>query len=200
MKTNSPRYSGAMPIRQAIAPTPYLFTPFLFTDERVEEATLLRAVRRLPVGAWVVFRHYGLDEGQRRHLFQRLRRTTRRRGVHIIVAGPEPRQFADADGWHLSGWQGRTYRRAAPLSASAHQMVDVAVAKRAGARVVFISPVFSTNSHKGARALGPIAYQRLARRAAALGMIPLPLGGMNAARARLMKASGFGAIDGLTRR
>ncbi len=194
MKTSSPRYSGTMPIRQANTPTPYLFT-----DERVDEATLLRAVRRLPRGGVVVFRHYGLGDAQRCLLFRRLRSVARRRGVLIILAGAEPLHFADADGWHFSGWQGRTSRRAAPISASAHRMADLFAATRAGARVVFVSPVFTTNSHKGARALGPLAYQRMARQAEALGMIPLPLGGMNVARARMLKAAGYGAIDGLVR-
>ena len=183
-----------MPIRQATAPTPYLFT-----DERVEQVALLRAVRRLPRGGVVVFRHYRTPEDARVALYRRLRTITRRRGVRILDAGPNRSRFADNDGWHFSNWRGGMLRRSPPITASAHNWTDLILAKRAGARTVFISPVFATNSHKGARALGPIAYQQMARRAKILGMIPIPLGGMNAPRARMLKAQGFGAIDALAR-
>ena len=179
-----------MPIRQAIAPK-----PFLFTDERVEQGALLRAVRRLPKGAVVVFRHYKTPEDARLELYRRLRTITRRRGVMLLEAGSNQRRFADTDGWHFSNWRGRMLRRSRPATASAHTIADLLKAKRAGTRAVFISPVFATNSHKGARAMGPIAYLRMAKRAETLGMTPLPLGGMSAARARMMKAVGFGAID-----
>lgn len=179
-----------MPIRQAIAPKPYLFT-----DERVKDAALLRAVQRLPKGAVVVFRHYNTPQDARSALFLRLRTTVRRRGVMLLEAGPNRHRFADTDGWHFSNWRGRTLRRSPPVTASAHTVADLLKAKRAGAGAVFISPVFPTNSHKGAWAMGPLAYRRMARRAETLGMIPLPLGGMNAARARMLKAVGFGAID-----
>ena len=179
-----------MPIRQAIAPKPYLFT-----DERVEEGALLRAVRRLPKGGVVIFRHYQTPEDPRLALYRRLRTITRRRGVMLLEAGPNRYRFVDTDGWHFSNWRGRTLRRSPPFTASVHTVADLIVAKRAGARAVFISPVFPTNSHKSAWAMGPLAYRRMARRAETLGMIPLPLGGMTAARARMLKAVGFGAID-----
>ena len=85
MKTGEARYSGAMPIRQATAPTPYLFT-----DERVEETALLRAVRRLPRGATVIFRHYQTPEPARMALYRRLRTITRWRGVMLFVRGEHP--------------------------------------------------------------------------------------------------------------
>jgi thiamine-phosphate pyrophosphorylase len=193
MKMNWARYSGAMPIRQACAPT-----PFLFTDVRVADVALLRAIRRLPVGAGVIFRHYELVAPRRAALFDSVKRLARRRGLRLIVAGQGPRRFANMVGTHASAANAKGRR--APLTASAHTMDDLAKARRRGATAVFISPVFATNSHKGARPIGPMAYQRMARRAEALGLIPLPLGGMTVARARMLKARGFGAIDGLIRR
>ena len=193
MKTDWPRYSGAMPIRQAIAPTPYLFT-----DERVDTNALLRSARRLPKGSVVVFRHYHTAKAERAALYHQLRTITRRRGVMLFVGGENPWQFRGADAWHRGGKPWRN-DRVAHYSAGVHSWRELAIADRRGVAFVFISPVFATRSHKRARALGPIAYQRMARRAEALGMIPLPLGGMSAARARMLKAQGFGAIDGLIR-
>lgn len=194
MKLNWARYSGAMSFRQAYAPTPYLFT-----DERVDTHALLKAARRLPKGAAVVFRHYHTAAAQRVALYKQLRTITRRRGVMLFVGGENPGQFRGAHAWHRGGKPWRN-DRVAHYTAGVHTWRELAIADRRGVAFVFLSPVFATNSHKGARALGPIAYQRMAQRAEALGMIPLPLGGMNAARARMMKARGFGAIDGLTRR
>jgi len=60
---------------------------------------------------------------------------------------------------------------------------------------VFVSPVFATRSHPGARALGPIRFALMVRG------LPIPviaLGGMTAKRARrlqLLGASGWAAID-----
>lgn len=193
MKTDVSRYSGAMPIRQASAPIPYLFT-----DERVEENVLLRAVRRLPHGAAVVFRHYRTPEPERLALYKRVRTVTRRRGVMLIVGGENPNHFRGADAWHLGGKQ-LGNGSMAHKSAGVHNWRELDIAFRRGMAIVFISPVYSTRSHKGARPLGPLAYQRIARRAEVLGMVPLPLGGMNVARARMLKARGFGAIDGLLR-
>ena len=183
-----------MPIRQAIAQTPYLFT-----DERVKEAALLCAVRRLPRGGVVIFRHYQTPELDRLALYRRLRTITRRRGVLLFVGGENPEHFRGADARHRGGkpWRNDCV---AHSSAGVHDWRELSIANRRGVALVFISPVFTTNSHKGARALGPLAYQRMARRAEALGMVPLPLGGMTAARARMLKAAGYGAIDGLTRR
>jgi thiamine-phosphate pyrophosphorylase len=181
-----------MPIRQAIAPTPYLFT-----DERVDEAALLRAVRRLPRGGVVVFRHYQWPEAERMTLYRRLRSITRRRGVMLFIGGERPERYRGGDAWH----QGRAPMRNGLIayhSAGVHDWRELNIARRRGVAIVFISPVFATRSHKGARALGPLTYQQMARRAEALGMTPLPLGGMSAARARMMKAVGFGAIDSLS--
>lgn len=180
--------------------------PVLFTDERISDEALLRTVRRMPRLSWVVFRHYDTDRDARTSLFAKLRRIARRRCVRIFLAGDEPWTFADMDGWHLGQHQRlhtkhqRAPTRHPPISAAVHSMAQLAAAHRKGAWVVFVSPVFATNSHKGARPIGVLAYQRMARRAQAMGMAALPLGGMTEARARMMKARGFGAIDGLVRR
>ena len=69
------------------------------------------------------------------------------------------------------------------------------MAFREGADIVFLSPVFPTQSHPGAPALGPVRFGLMARGAA--GPV-LALGGMTPQRARRLQplgAAGFGAID-----
>jgi thiamine-phosphate pyrophosphorylase len=72
-------------------------------------------------------------------------------------------------------------RRGAWLSVAVHGRLGVARARRIGADVVLISPVFPTASHPGAPALGPLRWAALARGA---GRPAVALGGMSAAAMR----------------
>jgi thiamine-phosphate pyrophosphorylase len=154
------------------------------TDERQGDA-LWGALERLPRGG-VIFRHYGLAKEERRTLFERVRRVCRRRRLLLIVAGEA---FGRADGYH-----GRGPRRAPGLrTAPAHDLGEIRSAERAGAALIFLSPVFPTRSHPGARALGRMRFALMARQS----RVPvIALGGMNERRARhLPGAYGWAAID-----
>lgn len=155
---------------------------WLMTDERQGDG-LWRALERLPRGSGIVFRHYSLPAGERRRLYERVRRVARKRGLALLVAGgPLP----GADGAH--GRRGRGLR-----SASAHNMREMRAAERAGADLVFLSPVYPTRSHPGARPLGPRCFALIAHQA----RVPvIALGGMNAERARTLRgAYGWAGID-----
>jgi thiamine-phosphate pyrophosphorylase len=155
---------------------------WLMTDERQGEG-LWGALQRLPRGSGVVFRHYGLAPAERRRLYERVRRIARQRRLILLAAGPTlPR----ADGVHGKG--GRGIR-----SASAHSLREISAAARAGADIVFLSPVFPTRSHPGARTLGTRRFAALAHQT----KLPVvALGGMDAGKARrLSGAYGWAAID-----
>ena len=164
---------------------PKLPSVWLFTDERQGEA-LWAALERLPRGAGVVFRHYKTPD--RAALARRVRTICRRRGLMFVVAGPP----SLARAWRADGAHGRF---PGTLTAPAHGMTELVAARRGGARLAFLSPLFATRSHPGGRPLGRLRFGALARRA------PLPvaaLGGMTARRARQLAAlggSGWGAID-----
>ena len=113
-----------------------------------------------------------------------------------------------ADGWHGRGG-GRRYPSPRPLlhSAPAHDAREICAARRGGADMIFLSPVFPTRSHKGGRTLGPLGFARLARLTAEVPAkanrkaMLLALGGMDArrgARLRPMGSAGWGAIDALS--
>jgi len=164
---------------------------WLMTDERMGEG-LWRALERMPRGSGVIFRHY--QTPGRRALFERVRIAARRRRLVLLLAGT-PRE---AVGWRADGAHGRSphVRAARPLvrTAPAHHARELV---RARANAVFLSPAFATSSHPGARALGPLRFGLLARRADA----PLiALGGMDARRFRRLVplgACGWAAIDAL---
>lgn len=182
--------------RQPPSPLPHLW---LFTDERVAEEELLRAIARLPRGAGVVFRHYALHRVARRALFGRIAGLARRRGLLVLDAGEgsEPR----ADGIHFPARRaGRSASRgggAAIRSSSAHNGPEIATANRAGVDLIFLSPVFPTRSHPGGRTLGLWRFATLARRA----RCPvIALGGMTEARFHRLHplgAYGWAAIEAL---
>lgn len=166
---------------------------WLMTDERMGDA-LWSSLEALPRGSGVVVRHYTLGKEARAALFARILPSAKRRGLVLLVAGdPMP----GADGVH-----GRNPARRPGLirSAPVHGMRELRRAIAAGVDLIFLSPVFPTRSHPGAKALGTMRFAALARRA------PMPvtaLGGMTRTKApRLdrLGAHGWAGIDGLTRR
>jgi len=179
-----------MPSRQARA-LPRLF---LMTDERMGDG-LWAALDRLPRGAGVVFRHYRLPIAERRALFERVRGVARRRGLVLLLAGPE--RLARA--WRADGVHGpsphRLSARALLRSAAAHDRAEWVEAARSGRDLVFVSPLFPTRSHPGGSVLGVV---RAGLMMGADRRCAVALGGMSSQRARTCRAIGisrWAAID-----
>ena len=152
---------------------------WLMTDERSGDA-LWRALRRLPPGSGVVFRHRATPRRERHALWLRVRRIAVARGLVLVAAGPLP----GARGQH----GGRT-----PTTAAAHHRRE-AIARRHAA-YLFVSPVFPTRSHPGRAGIGPAAAAAIAR---GLGARVVALGGMDERRFRRIRHLGFdgwAAID-----
>jgi len=152
---------------------------WLFTDpQRTEQVE--RAVAGLPRGlSGVVFRHEDAA------LQRRVARICRERRLVLVVAGRT----------HLRRGRGPRVRDAI-VTASAHDAAELIRARRAGAKLVFLSPVFPTVSHPGAGSLGPIRFAALACRA----RVPCcALGGVSGTNARRLPrfAAGCGAIGAL---
>lgn len=154
------------------------------TDERMEDA-LWSAIRRLPRGGGIVFRHYRTPAAERRRLFARVVRIARARGLVVIRAG-------DPCGYGAAGSHAARRRSPGLHTAPVHSMREaMRIAHICDA--VFISPVYATRSHPGDGTLGT-------RRAGAIArVLPVPavaLGGMDAARfAGLRGFHGWAAID-----
>ena len=173
---------------------------WLFTDERLgglrAEDPLWRAIAALPRRAGIVFRHYGWPPEQRLRLFRQLLAVARLKALLVVASGlPDAGPGADlGDGVHRPAGS-RARRRRGLLTAAAHNEGEIRCAFRRRADLVFLSPVFATASHPGAAVLGPRRFGRMARRAP--GPV-VALGGMDAARARLLRrlgAFGHAGID-----
>jgi thiamine-phosphate pyrophosphorylase len=132
---------------------------WLMTDERQGEA-LWTSLERLPRGGGIVFRHYRCPPRQRRLLFERVKRVARRRHCLLLLAGsPKLARAWGADGSHDSRL------RPGLVSAPAHDLAELRAAERAGASLVFLSPLFATRSHPGGRPLGRARFGLIARQA-----------------------------------
>ncbi len=159
---------------------------WLMTDERMGDA-LMPVLLALPPGSGVVFRHYALGDRDRRALFGHVRRVARARRLLLVVA--RPGGIGRADGVH--GTAKGTGMRTWP----AHDRREAVAGARAGADLLFVSPVFPTRSHPGAAAIG-VAKAAAIGRGSGIGLIAL--GGMNARRFRAARSLGFAgwaAID-----
>lgn len=154
---------------------------WMFTDLRVD---VLAGLARLPKGSGIVFRHYGVPD--RAALLARVAAIAKRRRLVLVIAG-----LAHA----VRGAGVHNRRGAGIVTFAAHDRAELVAARRAGADLVFVSPVFASRSHPGAGAIGRVRFGLLVRGA----KVPVAaLGGMTARRFRTLKPSGavaWGGID-----
>lgn len=156
---------------------------WLISDAR-NDGVLERALRAMPRGGGLIYRHYHLPPAERRARFRVLARMARARGMAVVLAG----DAALARRWGADGAYGP-----GQALATAHSLREVARARHSAA--VLLSPVFPTRSHPGGRVLGPLRFRLIAARSLAP---VIALGGMNRARARGLKWPRWAAIDGLS--
>ncbi len=166
----------------------------------------LRLPAALPPGSLVIFRHYGAPD--RAALARRLARACRQHGIFLARAcrpqdGLRP-ALARRGAWHLSApWLKRHPVRARRrpgrrLSAAVHGLPELFRAKRAGVRLVLVSPVFATASHPGRRPLGAVRFAALCRAARRQGMAVYALGGLGPGRVARARVAGAAGIAGVS--
>jgi len=165
---------------------------WLMTDARFGDDQL-RAIQKLPARSGVVFRHYHLATLQRRALFYQVLRICRRRGHIVLLAGDERTALR----WHADGFHQRSRGQTKLLhSAPVHTAREIADVNLSGPDLLFLSPLFDTSSHPGARPLGPLMFQRLAKLVGPRRVIAL--GGMTRQSAQMLSPRaihGWAAID-----
>jgi thiamine-phosphate pyrophosphorylase len=171
---------------------------WLFTDTR-RLPDPRQAVANLPRGlAGVVLRHD--DAPNRWRLARDLAALCRRRQLAMVVAGDVRLAAAVGAGVHLRGgrWPGHVRLYRGWITSSAHDAVELRRARRSGADLVFLSPIFATASHPGAAALGAIRWTGLARSA---GLPVAALGGIDGTALRRLPGRvclAVGSISALT--
>ncbi len=161
----------------------------------------LPAARRLPPGSAVLARDLAAP------MLRALAAVARARRLRLVVAGDGRLALAHGAGLHLAERRPNRHvlpfllarRPAALLAVAAHGRAGLARARRLRADVVLLSPAFSTASHPGAPALGPLRWAALAARAP-WGVAVVALGGLNyctAGRLPRRHLAGLAAIGAL---
>lgn len=166
---------------------------WVLSDAR-NDAALDAALRRLPRGSALVFRHYHLPEGKRRARFAALARIAWARGHTVVLSGT----MKEARAWGADGAYGPAQLLARGQAGlrlvTVHSLREMTRAGRADALV--LSPVFPTRSHPGVKLLGALRFRLLAARAR---RPVIALGGMDAARAAQLGGVRWAAIDAFLR-
>lgn len=163
---------------------------WMMTDERQGDG-LWRALRRLPPGSGIVFRHKDTPKAERRRLFDRVRRIARARGLLLLLAGPDRKALR----WGADGAHHRRPHAPRYGTAPAHDLREIRAAERSGAVAIFLSPLHATRSHPGVPSLGRMRFAVLAR---ATCLPVIALGGMDwrhGDMAMRVGAYGWAAID-----
>lgn len=186
------RYTGLVTTFQTSVLT--LPSLWLLSDAR-NDAGLERALGDLPPGSAFIYRHYHLDPRSRRRRFDMLLPRAAAWGHLVFLSGSDD----EAQAWGALGSYGPPEAVGEPYCllrvATVHDADEMAHANNAGVDAAMVSPVFPTNTHPGARALGEERFHALA----ALAEMPvIALGGMNARTAKQLGWTRWAAIDGLS--
>lgn len=148
---------------------------WLMTDERMGEQ-LWDAIGRVTADTGgVVFRHYSLDPAKRLDLGKRVATLVRERKLMLGVAGDAV--LAEQLGAQLVHNPAKPGEL--PFSLAVHDESEADAAHKAGAALVFVSPVYPTRSHPNAETLG---VERAAKLAQIAACPAIALGGMSFGR------------------
>jgi thiamine-phosphate pyrophosphorylase len=149
--------------------------PLWFFTDAARLPDPLPVIRHLPRGlCGIVLRH---DTAPNRlALGREIAAICRARRLVLVVAGDARLAARLHAGLHLRGGRRGLLQSKGTITASVHNVTELARALRAGAKLLFISPAYVTKSHAGAPVLGALGWRRHARRAgraksAALGGI-----------------------------
>lgn len=166
-----------------------------FLTDKGRGGDALAVARALAPGTAVILRDYA--DPDREALARALQEIARARRLVLMIGGDAGlARRIGAAGVHLRRDQlGQPpARHGLILSAACHDAVELERAGAIGADIALLSPAFPTASHRGAPALGPDAFKRLA---AAAPLPVLALGGVDERNAMALagrNVAGFAAI------
>tara|TARA_Y100000588_G_scaffold291325_1_gene310375 strand:- start:426 stop:1034 length:609 start_codon:yes stop_codon:yes gene_type:complete len=174
--------------------------PLVFITDRQRQPHPEVVVSALPRGSAVLFRDYGLLD--RKLLGKKLEALCRKKQLIFLVAGDGGLAHnLSANGIHLREVHIQKvpyWRSKHPnwlITVAAHSEAALHKAARAGADAALVSPVFKTQSHPEAKALGTTRLRRLVARS------PIPvyaLGGVNRRTQQLLKNIGLCGLAGIS--
>ena len=164
---------------------------------------LSHILANIPKNSYFIFRQYHLPDQEREETARSLLSIAKKYKIKFIVAQDINLALKiKADGVHFSDnkkipwlfWQRKSFKKDFILSYSCHNIRSAIFAKRSNIDLVFISPIFTTQSHDKTKLLGKIGYLK----ALYYNKEIMPLGGINDKNINFInktKTPGFGAID-----
>lgn len=170
---------------------------WLMTDPRFG-LRLYASIQKLPIGSGVILRHY--DDLNRYTIYKNIAKICRRRGHMLVVAENSDKILNDNNKkYHVGQYYGRPpmspINNHSIILIGVHNAQEINRAILSKPDLLLLSPLFRTNSHKGARPLGIARFRQLSH---LCGIPILALGGANAIRARMIRyVHGYAAIDSL---
>lgn len=195
----------------SLAMTPAFCPPYqtVFFSDRLRAPDWRAALLKAGPDCGLILRDY--DAADRAAMAEDMRALCQKQGRFFAIAGDCKLARRLGAAFHCPSYLLRRPLRHGALritdlrmtdTAATHNRAEILAAAQAGFRRVFISPVFATGSHIGQAGLGSVQARDLARHAIALGLAPLALGGVDAARLKRLNGAapvfyGFGAIDAL---
>ncbi|MDO8290803.1 MAG: thiamine phosphate synthase [Parvibaculum sp.] len=180
-----------------LAPRPSLPTRLALTDP-LRQPDPFALLASLPKGTGMIWRAY--DTGLTRQHIRALERRARAKHITLLIASTraDTRRLRFSNR-HLPEHQlEKTTYTDKITTAAAHSHRAIIAAARAGVDAVLISPVFATQSHKGAKPLGVIRFAMLAHLARTQGLAVYALGGLtNDKKIRRLNGSAPISITGI---
>lgn len=177
-------------------PARLLPTRLALTDP-VRQPDPLALLASLPKDTGLIWRAY--DTVLTRSAIRDLERRARAKHITLIIAATK----ADTRKLRFSHRHFPEHQIKEPYAdqittAAAHSHKAIIAAARAGADAVLISPVFATESHKGAKTLGPVRFAMLAQIARRHNLAVYALGGLtNDKKIRRLRGAAAHGIAGI---
>ncbi len=180
------RYTALHQIASAQTQLGKTWPNLLVFSDPVRNPANLELVAQIPVGAGLVYRHFGAKD--RKITAQKLAKACAQKGVVVLIGADADLAYAvGADGVHLPqrmiGALPRIRHRFSfsIISAAAHTVCAARRALALGADFVIVSPVFSSNSPSAGRALGLVRFGAMVQK---IDGPVLALGGINLSNAK----------------
>ena len=182
----------------------------LFTDRR-KISDFDKIIKILPKNSVIIIREYDLDKNAREVFARKIFKSARKRPDLKILIGKDFAlaqklkangiHFSDLDKLPIQFLRKNSFPKNFIFSFSAHSFKSLLALKNKELDMVFISPIFPTTSHNGAKTLGAQNLTKIAVQNKKQNYFALPLyalGGVNNKNLKTLKKlplQGFGAID-----
>ena len=177
--------------------------PVIFITDCERAPHWAEIIAALPASSAVIIRDY--DHSEREAYARQIVALAKRCGVKVLVAGDAAlARRVSADGFHMPeyqlSWPMPPCHGFSLVTAAAKSQKSRLRAAAMGVDMVLCSPIFKTQSHRGAKGMGIHLLSRIIERS------PLPvvaLGGINDATLKKLNGTGlaaFAAIDGFSKK